>query len=317
MTAVADGTNTTSNFVSDTIWIRLGCELTYRTAVSTPAHMILRPRRSGTQRIQQEMLSFEPDLPSTEETDSHGNIVDRILLKPGVSTIRHDALVAVSSYPEHNLTTEMASRVELLPLSLLRYTQPSRYCDSDRLMEFAFKNFGQCVPGAPTVRAICDWVHNNIEYRFGSGATDLSASQVIQRGYGVCRDFAHATSVLCRTFNIPSRYVTGHLPDVGAFDSGAPMDFHAYTEVYLGNGWHAVDARFNVPRIGRVKIACGLDAVDGAFSTIYGPADLIGFYVWNYQVDPLTVSLGDPVDLSKRLDGTLFVRFQTSEQAQR
>jgi transglutaminase-like putative cysteine protease len=131
------------------------------------------------------MLSFEPGLASTEETDSHGNIVDRILLKPGVSTIRHDALVAVSSYPEHSLTTEPASRVELLPLSLLRYTQPSRYCDSDRLMEFAFKNFGQCVPGAPTVRAICDWVHNNIEYRFGMGATDLSASQVIQRGYGV------------------------------------------------------------------------------------------------------------------------------------
>ena len=115
------------------------------------------PRRSSTQRIQQEMLSFEPDLASTEETDSHGNIVNRIVLKPGVSTIRHDALVAVSSYPEHNLTTEQASRVELLPLSLLRYTQPSRYCDSDRLMEFAVEKFGQCVPGAPTVRAICDW----------------------------------------------------------------------------------------------------------------------------------------------------------------
>jgi transglutaminase-like putative cysteine protease len=292
----------------NTLTIRLGCELTYRTLVPTPALMILRPRRSGTQRIQQELLSFEPDLSSTEETDSHGNIVDRIVLKTGLNVVRHDALVTVSSFPEHALRNEPASMVEQLPLSLLRYTQPSRYCDSDRLIKFAVDKFGHCEPGAPTVRAICDWLHTNIEYRFGSGSSDITASRVIERGYGVCRDFAHAAAVLCRIFNIPSRYVTGHLPDIGVVDSGVPMDFHAYTEVYLGSQWHAIDSRFNVPRIGRVKIACGIDAVDGAFATIFGPADLASFYVWTYQVDPKDFTLGTPIDLSKRLDGTTLIQ---------
>jgi transglutaminase-like putative cysteine protease len=296
------------NLSPNMLTIRLGCELTYRTLVPTPALMILRPRRSSTQRIQQEMVSFEPDLSSTEETDSHGNIVDRIVLKPGLNVIRHDALVTVSSFREYTLGSEPALMVEQLPLSLLRYTQPSRYCDSDQLIKFAVDKFGGCVPGAPTVRAICDWLHMNIEYRFGSGSSDISAAQVIRRGYGVCRDFAHAAATLCRIFNIPSRYVTGHLPDVGVFDSGAPMDFHAYAEVYLGNQWHTIDARFNVPRIGRVKIACGIDAVDGAFATTFGPADLTNVYVWAYQVDPKDVTLGTAIDLSKRLDGTTSLR---------
>jgi transglutaminase-like putative cysteine protease len=216
--------------------------------------------------------------------------------------------VAVNSFPEHTLSNEPALMVEQLPLSLLRYTQPSRYCDSDRLTKFAVDKFGRCAPGVPTVQAVCDWLHRNIEYRFGSGSSDLSASQVIERGYGVCRDFAHAAAALCRVFNIPTRYVTGHLADIGVFDSGAPMDFHAYTEVYLGSRWHAVDARFNAPRIGRVKIACGMDAVDGAFGTIFGAADLTSIYVWAYQVDPKEVSLGTAIDLSKRLDGTTLVR---------
>ena len=114
--------------------------------------------------------------------------------------------------------------------------------------------------GLPRVQAICDWVHHNIEYRFGSGRPDLSASEVIERRHGVCRDFAHAAIALCRAFNLPARYVTGHLPDVGYVDPGTPMDFHAYCEVYLGQEWLTFDARFNVsphwscksrPRCGR------------------------------------------------------------------
>ena len=114
---------------------------------------------------------------------------------------------------------------------------------------------------------------------------------------------------LCRAFNLPARYVTGHLPDIGYIDPGSPMDFHAYCEVYLGNEWLTFDPRFNVPRIGRVKVAHGLDAVDGAFATIYGQANLSYFEVWAYQVNPQNVSLRDPVDLSKRLDGTELLRF--------
>ena len=196
-----------------------------------------------------------------------------------------------------------------LPSDLLRYTLPSRYCDSDKLMNFAWNQFGQVPHGLDRVQAICDWVHNNIEYRFGSGRPDLSASEVIARGFGVCRDFAHAAIALCRAFNLPARYVTGHLPDIGHTDPGTPMDFHAYCEVsvWARTGSPLIHG-FNVPRIGRVKVAHGADAVDGAFATIYGEANLNHFEVWAYQVNPQQVSVGDPIDLSKRLDGTQTVR---------
>jgi transglutaminase-like putative cysteine protease len=288
--------------------IRVGCELQYGTAVLTPAYLVLRPRRSASQRIEQEMLSFEPGLPSSEELDSHGSILDRVVLKPGINTVLHDAIVSVRSQPELIPTVEAPVPIDRVPGSILRYTLPSRYCDSDKLMRFAAEKFGSCVPGGPTVRTICDWLHSNIEYRTGSGSPELTASDVIGRGYGVCRDFAHTAVALCRCFNIPARYVTGHLPDIGFQDPGGPMDFHAYLEVFLDHQWITMDARFNTARIGRVKIACGMDAVDGAFSTIFGDASLNLFRVWAYQINPAEVSIGDPIDLSKRLDGTVEIR---------
>jgi transglutaminase-like putative cysteine protease len=152
-------------------------------------------------------------------------------------------------------------------------------------------------------------VHRNIEYRWGSGSPHISASETLAQGFGICRDFAHLALALCRCFNIPARYVTGHLPDVGCWDPGIPMDFHAYFQAYVGQRWNSYDARFNVPRIGRIHVACGFDAVECAFSTLYGAAQLAWFEVWNYQVDPADVNLGDPVDLTKRLDGTPELRF--------
>lgn len=289
--------------------VRIGCELHYETRFYIPTYMVLRPRRLPTQRIEHERLSFEPSLRSSEETNSHDSILDRVTLKPGLNIIKHDALVAVPSAPERIPYLEVATPIDQLPSSILRYTLPSRYCDSDKLLMFAQQKFGGYPGGGPTVRAICDWLHNNIEYRTGSGSPELSAWDIINRGYGVCRDFAHTAIALCRTFNIPSRYVTGHLPDIAFQDAGAPMDFHAYMEVFLEQQWIAMDARFNVPRVGRIKIASGMDAVDGAFSTIYGEAYLAYFHVWAYQVDPRQVSVGDPVDHSKRLDGTILQRW--------
>ena len=154
----------------------------------------------------------------------------------------------------------------------------------------------------PRVQAISRWLHENIEYRYLSGRSDLSAWDVLQRGYGVCRDFAHLAIALNRAFNIPARYVTGHLPDIGFPDPDNHMDFHAYAEVYIGGTWFTTDARFHVPRIGRIKVSCGQDAVDGAFSTIYGGATLTYFQVWAYQVARGTVGVGDPIDLTQRLD---------------
>ncbi|HTI71168.1 MAG TPA: transglutaminase family protein [Candidatus Limnocylindria bacterium] len=290
------------------ITIRVGCSLAYQTTVPTPVLFVLRPRLEGRVLIMQENLSFGIGRPAYEFQDSHGNITYRSTLMPGRNEIRHDALVAVSSIPDTREIIGPIIPVGELPSDLLRYTLPSRYCDSDKLMNFAWNQFGQVPHGLPRVQAICDWVHNNIEYRYMSGRPDLSASEVIERRYGVCRDFAHAAIALCRAFNLPARYVTGHLPDIGCIDPGSPMDFHAYCEVYLGQDWLTFDPRFNVPRIGRVKVAHGADAVDGAFATIYGEAIPTYFQVWAYQVNPREVSVGDPIDLSKRLDGDGILR---------
>jgi transglutaminase-like putative cysteine protease len=289
--------------------VRVGCNLAYQTTVPTSVLFVLRPQLEGRVLVMQEKLSFGIGLPAYEFQDSHGNITYRSTLMPGRNEIRHDALVAISSLPDSRELQGQDMPVGQLPHQWLRYTLPSRYCDSDKLMNFAWQQFGQVPHGLPRVQAICDWVHTNIEYRFGSGRPDLSASEVIARRHGVCRDFAHAAIALCRAFNLPARYVTGHLPDIGFIDPGTPMDFHAYFEVLLGSDWLTFDARFNTPRIGRVKVAHGADAVDGAFATIYGEAALVHFEVWAYQVNPLQVSVGDPIDLGKRLDGRTLVRF--------
>ena len=291
------------------ITVRVGCNLVYEASVPTFVLFMLRPRLEASVLVTQESVSFGIGLPSYEFQDSHGNTAYRSMFMPGRNEIRHDALVAVSSLPDSREVLGNVVPVGELPVEVLRYTLPSRYCDSDKLMNFAWNQFGQIPHGLPRVQAICDWVHHNIEYRFLSGRSDLSASEVIQRRYGVCRDFAHVVIALCRAFNLPARYVTGHLPDIGCVDPGSPMDFHAYCEVYLGREWFTFDARYNVPRIGRVKVAHGADAVDGAFATIYGEACLTHFQVWAYQVNPNEVAVGDPVDLSKRLDGSPAVRF--------
>ena len=296
------------NWTPLNLTVRVGCSIAYETSVPTPVLFVLKPRLEGRVLVIQENLSFGIGLPSYEFQDSHGNITYRSMLMPGRNEIRHDALVAVSSLPDGRDVQSNILPVGQLPSDVLRYTLPSRYCDSDKLLNFAWSQFGQITHGLERVQAVCDWVHRNIEYRFMSGRSDLSASEVIERRYGVCRDFAHTAIALCRTFNLPARYVTGHLPDIGCVDPGTPMDFHAYCEVYLGQEWLTFDPRYNVPRIGRVKVAHGSDAVDGAFATIYGEARLAHFEVWAYQVDPPHVSVGHPIDLSKRLDGTRTIR---------
>jgi len=289
--------------------VRVGCKIVYEAFAPTPILLVLKPRIDGKQVIREEKLGFGRGFPPHEFEDSHGNITYRTTLQSGLNEIRHDALVSISSRPDNEGMGGEPLPIDEIPANLLRYTLPSRYCDSDKLLDFAWMHFGHIPNGLQRVQAICDWAHENIEYRFGAGRPDTSASEVIAQGYGVCRDFAHVAIALCRAFNLPTRYVTGHLPDIGYVDPGTPMDFHAYLEVFIGGAWHTFDARYNVPRIGRVKVAQGLDAVDGAFSTIYGAARLVSFDVWAYQVDPRKVSVHDPIDLSKRLDGALKIQY--------
>ncbi|MDB5294463.1 MAG: Transglutaminase-like superfamily protein [Phycisphaerales bacterium] len=284
--------------------VRVGCSLVYEATGPSSLLLNVQPSAGWNHRVFSESLSLGDDLPDAPFTDSHGNRVHRVSLARGTNRIRHDAVVAVSSEPD-NAGLDRAARPLAphdLPADLLRYVMPSRYGDSDKLADFAWEKFGHVEHGLPRADAISRWVHDNIEYRYCSGRPDLSAWDVLQRGYGVCRDFAHLPIALNRTFNVPARYVTGHLPDIGFPDPGGHMDFHAYAEVYVGGQWFTTDARFHVPRVGRIKIGCGQDAVDGAFSTIFGGASLTGFEVWAYQVERGAVGVGDPIDLSRRLD---------------
>jgi transglutaminase-like putative cysteine protease len=285
------------------VTLRVGCSLAYEATGPAWLLLSLKPRPDRNHAVVFEALTFGDNLPAEEFTDSHGNQIYRVALALGSNFFRHDAIVSVSSKPDnHDLPPCSPLTPGELPASLLRYTMPSRYCDSDKLTNFAWEKFGQVEHGLPRVAAISQWLHDHIEYRYFSGQPDLSAWDVLQRGYGVCRDFAHLAVALNRAFNLPARYVTGHLPDIGVRDPGGHMDFHAYAEVYIGGYWFTTDARFHVPRIGRIKVSCGQDAVDSAFSTIYGGATLSYFQVWAYQVARGTEGVGDPLDLSRRLD---------------
>ncbi len=291
------------------VTVRVGCSLAYEVSGSAMLLLNVKPCPNRNHAIVFEALTLGDNLPAELFTDSHGNRVYRVRLAPGLNLFRHDAIVTLSSRPDnHDMPYTTPHLPADLPLELLRYTLPSRYCDSDKLTNFAWQKFGQVEHGWPRVQAISAWIHENIEYRFMSGRPDLSAGDVLQRGYGVCRDFAHLAIALNRCFNVPARYVTGHLPDIGWPDPAGHMDFHAYAEVYLGDNWFTTDARFHVPRIGRIKVSCGQDAVDGAFSTIYGGANLTYFEVWAYQVARGAVGVGDPLDFSKRLDNSWTVR---------
>jgi len=303
-----DSPTTTSD---RTIAIRIGCRLVYEVMEDTPILLIVRPHLEVRPQVIEEKLTLTPEAPYEEFLDWQGNTTQRWVLPPGQNTICHDALVAVSSLWEDVNPPENAKALSIdkMPPDVLRYTLPSRYCDSDKLLNFAAQQFGHLGSAREQARAICDWVHDNIKYVTGSGRSDISAVEILARGFGVCRDFAHVGITLCRALNIPARYVSGHLPDVGVLDPGSPMDFHAYYEAYIGESWYTYDPRFNKRRIGRIKIAHGLDAVDGALTTTYGGGIMAWFEAWAYQVDPEKVSIGDPIDLAQRLDGTELVRF--------
>ncbi len=288
--------------------VRVGYEIAYQVGEGAPALVNLKPRQDPFQFIRQESSRFDPEVHPTEFEDDHENIIYRLQLEPGLNVFHYDALVSVPSKSEDFLWLDEPHPPHLLPAPILRYTVPTRYCDSDKLLDFAWQKFGHLQHGLDRIRGICEWLHENIEYRTGSGSPNISAWDVIQRGYGVCRDLAHTGVALCRTFNLPARYVSGYVADIGCEDPGTPQDFHAYFEVFMGGRWQVFDARFHTPRTGRVRICSGYDAVNCAFSTIYGSAFLTKFEVWSYQINPEEVRVDDPVDLSKRLCGTPEIR---------
>lgn len=295
----------------DTIAVRTGCALVYEAARPTPILLLFKPRASARQILAEEDIVFGNGMPVEQCIDAHGNLIYKTMLMPGLNEYRHDAIFLTPRAPDDAGFAAAPAPIQQLPLDVLRYTLPSRYCESDRLADFARERFGHLSDGAEQAQAICDWTHDNIEYRYGSGNAQLSAWDTIQRGYGVCRDFAHVMIALCRALDLPARYVAGHMPYLGVAEGDIGVDFHAYCEVYLGGHWHTFDARHNKPHVGRIKIAHGMDAVDAAFATIYGDVMATTFQVWAYQVDHLQARVGDPVAIAKGNDGIAVIAGHT------
>ena len=299
MTVVSDAA-----LPSPAIAVRTGCALAYEVAQPTSILLLIQPRPGPAQVLAEERLTCSAGSQVEHLLDTHGNLMLKALLMPGLNEFRHDAILYVSAQADnHALPTDVIP-AERLPLDVLRYTFPSRYCESDKLAQFAWRTFDGIPAGAALVQAICDWTHRHIEYRYGSGDSLLSAADVIDRGYGVCRDFAHVMVALCRALDVPARYVAGHMPYRGIAEHDIGVDFHAWCEVYLGGHWHIYDPRHNKSHAGRAKIAHGMDAVDAAFATIYGHAPMVKFQVWAYQVDPALARVGDPVAIVKGDSGS-------------
>lgn len=290
--------------LNDAMAIRVGCALAYRVGVPTLAMMMIRPQSNAHQHLVEENLVHQGGIPVESLTDSHGNLLLKAILRPGLNEFRHDAVFRAPHMPVAPPAAAAPVQLDALPWDVLRYTMPSRYCESDKLGSFAWERFGRIRDGARQAQAICDWVHANIEYRYGSGSPLLSAQDVLGRGYGVCRDFAHVMIVLCRALDVPARYAAVHVPFLGEAKDDIGVDFHACCEVHVGGRWHLYDPRHNETRAGVIRIAHGMDAADTAFATFYGQVDTAGFRVWAYRIDYPDSGLEDPVAIEKSEDGT-------------
>jgi len=263
--------------------IRVGCEFAYESFGPTPTVWQVRPRADSAQRLVSEAWDAEPPLPRSSYHDVYGNVCDRLTLPAGSALLRYDAHVEVSDVGDHIDTSARQVPVEALPDDAMVFLLPSRFCLSDVLRDRAWELFGGTEPGWSRVAAVCDWVHDNVQFQTGASNALTSAFDVWQSRTGVCRDFAHLGLTLCRSLNIPARYVFGYLPDIGISPPFEAMDFCAWIEVYLEDRWFTFDPRNNVPRIGRVVIGRGRDALDVAMVTTYGAPILQRMTVWAHE----------------------------------
>lgn len=202
--------------------------------------------------------------------DTFGNICGRLTAPPGGITFRADALVRDTGMRMRSSPKRSRCRSSNLPDEVLLYLVASRYCETDRLTDFAWSQFGNTPPGWARVQAINAWVHNHVRFDYQQARPTKSAFDVFEEQQGVCRDFAHLALTLCRCMNIPARYVTGYMGDIGIPYDPAPMVLSGWYEVYLSGKWYTFDARHNKPRIGRILLGIGRDAADVAISTTFG-----------------------------------------------
>lgn len=237
-------------------------------------------------------INFEAPFQSEPATQAHtyvdgfGNQCRRLMVPAGEISLTLDGTIVDSGAPDAVNPTAQEVPVDALPNQALTYLLGSRYCETDRLSQVAWDMFGGMKPGWARVQAICDFVHGHITFGYQHARATRTALEAFEEKKGVCRDFAHLMITFCRCLNIPARYVNGYLGDIGVPADPAPMDFSAWTEVYLGDRWYTFDARHNKPRVGRIVVARGRDATDVALLNTFGPHTLKTFKVWTDERVP-------------------------------
>jgi transglutaminase-like putative cysteine protease len=263
-----------------TLKIRAGYDIAFQCFQETPMVLMLSVHPSRAPDLKSEhRISLSGGIASRDYLDMFGNVCTRLVAPPGVIEIRNDFVIADSGRPDEVAPAARQWAIDALPDDVLVYLMGSRYCDTQKLSELAWSLFGGVAEGWPRVQAICDYVHDRIEFGYHHARCDRTASEGHTERIGVCRDFAHLAVTLCRCMNIPARYCTGYLGDIGVPRDPAPMDFSAWFEAFLDGRWFTFDARHNHPRIGRVVIARGRDAADVAISTAFGVTQLARFVV--------------------------------------
>ena len=265
--------------------IRLGYDIQFEipAPVAMVAMLHLHPSRVPDLHEPDE-LTVEPGGKPELYLDTFGNRCSRFLAPQGQLRLTGSTLVEDSGAPDAIGVAAREVPVQDLPPDTLRYLLNSRYCEVDRLSQIAVELFAGVAPGWPKVQAICDWVHSKVVFGYHFARPSKTALDVFTERTGVCRDFQHLAVTFCRALNIPARYATGYLGDIGVPVGPGPMDFSAWFEVYLENRWWTMDARHNRPRIGRVLMAVGRDASDVAMTTSFGVANLNHFEVVTTEV---------------------------------
>jgi len=272
--------DTFSNPSRSIILIKGGFSLAFESTAPTPMILMCHVRPERQERfIRAETFTLYPDVPHSFYIDSFGNKCTRLVTLPGKLSIWNRFVIADSGVPEQLPYNAYQHDIADLPEETLLYLMGSRYCDTQLLMQQAWQLFGHLPEGWSRLQAILDYVHDRIRFDYGNARDDRTAFQAHAEQTGVCRDYAHLAIAFCRCMNIPARYCSGYLGDIGVPRDPAPMDFSAWFEAYLGGQWWSLDARHNRPRTGRILMARGRDAADTALSTSFGDAKLTEFSV--------------------------------------
>ncbi len=266
--------------------MRVGYDMSFEFFQSTPLIAVLGVHFTrASDVISPDFLTTSPSIPITPYRDIFGNWCSRILAPPGILRLSGDGLVRDSGLPDAVEPSAMQHAVEDLPPDTLLYLLGSRYCETDLLSDMAWQLFETSEPGWARVQAICDFVHRHITFGYNHAESTKTAFDVYEDRKGVCRDYAHLAIAFCRCMNIPARYCTGYLGEIGRPLPWPEGDFAGWFEAYLGGRWHTFDPRNNMPRIGRVLIAQGRDASDVPITQTFGPNRMLSFKVWTDQVE--------------------------------